>query len=256
MSSLIPFQFGAAAIRVVEIDGEPWFVGKDVAAALGYADTTNALKQHCRGVAKHHPILDSLGRTQEARVLNEANVLRLIVNSNLPAAEKFEAWVFEEVLPTIRRTGSYSHGAPKAIPREAGLTSKIRAIEMVSRMVAAIPGVRENDLLTVKLDMIERETGLPATEFRKALPSVDAAEVRTLNATAIGVELGVSAIKANQMMEVLGLQTREGRGWVLTEVGRVHAKVVPFTRNGHTGTDIQWFESVLDFILESERGAA
>jgi phage anti-repressor protein len=147
-------------------------------------------------------------------------------------------------------------GVPKAVSRGVSLTSTIRAIELVSRMVGAMPGVREDDLLTVKLDMIERETGLPATEFRKALPSVEARAIKTLNATAIGTELGVSAIKANQIMESAGLQTHDGKGWRLTEIGTAHAKVVPFTRNGHTGTDIQWFESVLDFILQAERGAA
>ena len=92
MSSITPFKFQESVeVRTVTDDGgEVLFVGKDVAAALGYADHTNAMKQHCRGVVKHHPILDSLGRTQEARVLTEADVLRLIVNSKLPAAEAFE----------------------------------------------------------------------------------------------------------------------------------------------------------------------
>lgn len=136
MSSLIPFQFGNAPIRVVEIDGEPWFVGKDVATALGYADPTTAIRSHCRGVPKLHPIADSLGRTQEARVLNEANVLRLIVNSSLPAAEKFEAWVFEEVLPQIRRTGAYS---PAAIPRASYVSDACTILESVSRSLNLAP---------------------------------------------------------------------------------------------------------------------
>jgi prophage antirepressor-like protein len=63
---------------------------------------------HCRGVAKRYPISDSLGRTQEVRVLGEPDVLRLIVNCSLPAAQEFERLVFEEILPTIRKTGSYS----------------------------------------------------------------------------------------------------------------------------------------------------
>jgi anti-repressor protein len=113
MSALIPFTFDGETVRVVEIDGEPHFVGKDVAERLGYADPTNAMKQHCRGVVKRHPIVDALGRAQEARVLSEPDVLRLIVGSKLPAAERFERWIFEDVLPTIRRTGSY---APRPTP--------------------------------------------------------------------------------------------------------------------------------------------
>lgn len=107
MNQLTPFAFDSHAIRVVNLDGATWFVGKDVALALGYADPTNAIKQHCRGVVKHHPILDALGRTQEARLLTEPDVFRLIVGSRLPAAERFEQWVFEEVLPTLRRTGQW-----------------------------------------------------------------------------------------------------------------------------------------------------
>lgn len=118
MNQIIPFMFKdtTAVIRVVEIDGEPWFVGKDIAEALGYADPTNAMKQHCRGVVKRHPIVDALGRTQEARVLAEPDVLRLIVGSRLPEAERFERWVFEEVLPAIRRTGQYGAPAPAVDP--------------------------------------------------------------------------------------------------------------------------------------------
>lgn len=104
---IIPFNFANHEVRVVTIDGEPHFVAKDVAVALGYADTINAIKTHCRGVAKHHPILDALGRTQQARVIGEADVMRLIVSSKLPAAVEFERRVFEDILPTIRKTGSY-----------------------------------------------------------------------------------------------------------------------------------------------------
>jgi anti-repressor protein len=87
----------------VTVDGASHFVGKDVADRLGYADPTTAIRSHCRGVQKLHPILDSLGRKQEVRVLAEPDVLRLIVGSRLPAAERFERWVFEEVLPAIRK---------------------------------------------------------------------------------------------------------------------------------------------------------
>lgn len=134
MSSITPFKFqDSVEVRTVTDDsGEVLFVGKDVAAALGYADHTNAMKQHCRGVVKHHPILDSLGRTQEARVLTEADVLRLIVNSKLPAAEAFERWVFEEVLPSIRKTGSYT--APSAPPGNK-MAQELEALEVLARFL-------------------------------------------------------------------------------------------------------------------------
>lgn len=111
---LTPFQFEANTVRTCTAeDGTPLFCGKDVAAALGYSDTVNALKQHCRGVVNHHPIVDALGRVQQARFIAEPDLYRLISGSKLPAALQFEQWVFGTVLPQIRRTGSYGVAAPK-----------------------------------------------------------------------------------------------------------------------------------------------
>lgn len=91
-----------------EDDSRILFCGKDVATALGYRDTVNALKVHCKedGVVIHH-LTDSLGRKQSAKFISEGNLYRLITHSRLPSAEKFESWIFDEVLPTIRRTGGY-----------------------------------------------------------------------------------------------------------------------------------------------------
>ncbi len=104
--SLIPFSFEGTAVRAVVIGGEPHLVGKDVCDRLGYANSADAMTKHCKGVANRYP-LQTTGGVQELRILGEADVLRLIVASRLPAAERFERWVFEDVLPTIRRTGGY-----------------------------------------------------------------------------------------------------------------------------------------------------
>ena len=106
MSNITPFQFEGANIRAMDIDGEPWFVGKDVAEVLGYVRPNDAMQQHCKGAVKRRP-LQTAGGMQELRVISEPDMLRLIVNSQLPAAERFERWVFEDVLPSIRKTGSY-----------------------------------------------------------------------------------------------------------------------------------------------------
>ncbi|KXU38636.1 hypothetical protein AXE65_12710 [Ventosimonas gracilis] len=87
--NIIPFKTDDFSIRVIEIQGEPWFVGKDIAEALGYSDTVNAIKLHCKGVVKHHP-LQTKGGMQKVRLINEPDLFRLIVNSQLPAAEQFE----------------------------------------------------------------------------------------------------------------------------------------------------------------------
>lgn len=110
-SAPVVFHFVSQSIRVVVIDEVPWFVAKDVAEALGYANPTDAITRHCKGVVKRYP-LSTPGGIQEVRILSEPNVYRLVAGSNLPQAEKFEAWLFEEVLPAIRQTGRYEIPAP------------------------------------------------------------------------------------------------------------------------------------------------
>jgi prophage antirepressor-like protein len=94
-------------IRTVEIDGQLWFVGTDVAKTLGYAKPGNAITAHCRtkGTLKQGILTD--GGIQQMTLINEPNVYRLIVRSQLESAEKFEAWLFEEVIPAIRKKGFY-----------------------------------------------------------------------------------------------------------------------------------------------------
>ena len=92
-NEITQFNYGALRVRTVMIDGEPWFVAKDVAVALGYGDTVNAIKRHCRGVAKQHPIADRLGRMQNVRVIREPDIYRMVMGSNLESAEQFEEWV-------------------------------------------------------------------------------------------------------------------------------------------------------------------
>lgn len=94
-------------LGVLEIEGKPYFPAKAAAKILGYKDTTNAIKQHCKGVVKHH--LPTKGGVQTLNFIPEGDLYRLITHSKLPAAERFEKWVFDEVLPTIRRTGGYGN---------------------------------------------------------------------------------------------------------------------------------------------------
>lgn len=96
-------------VRTMEINGEPWFVGKDVASALGYAKPRNAIATHVdEEDKKDAPIRGDLGGTQEMTIINESGVYALIFGSKLPNAKKFKHWVTSEILPTIRKTGSYS----------------------------------------------------------------------------------------------------------------------------------------------------
>lgn len=106
MTALDIFQYDDQQVRTVIIDGEPWFVARDVAQILGYVNVNAAVAAHCKGVANHYPLATG-GGVQQVRVLSEADMLRLIVNSNLESAQAFERHVFEVILPAIRKTGSY-----------------------------------------------------------------------------------------------------------------------------------------------------
>lgn len=94
-------------IRTIEIDGEIWFVAATVAKILGYKRPSDAIRQHCKekGTVKHR--IPTGGGVQDVLLINEPNVYRLIVKSSLPSAERFETWLFEEVIPTIRKKGGY-----------------------------------------------------------------------------------------------------------------------------------------------------
>lgn len=109
MSNLITLNFQHSdTVRIfLDENGTPLFVAKDVAKTLGYANTKDAIARHCKGVAKHHP-LPTQGGTQVVRVIYEPDVYRLIFGSKLQSATQFQDWVFNEVLPSIRKTGTYT----------------------------------------------------------------------------------------------------------------------------------------------------
>lgn len=154
MSNIIPFLFNAQGktheVRAVVIDGEDCFVGNDICSVLGYANHSDAISKHCRGVAKRYPILDNLGRMQETRVLTEGDVLRLIVKSTLPAAIEFERWVFEEVLPTIRKTGSYRVDTPSV--DQSRLNGALAIAECYTRLLRPAPSSQVAMLANIAKD--------------------------------------------------------------------------------------------------------
>lgn len=95
-------------VRTVEIDRKPYFVANDVARALGYKRPADAVTAHCKGSVKHRYLTD--GGEQELKVIPEGDIYRLTVRSKLPSAERFERWVFDEVIPSIRKNGGYIAG--------------------------------------------------------------------------------------------------------------------------------------------------
>lgn len=106
-TNLQTWSYENSEIRTVEKDGEPWFVGKDVAAVLGYTDTVNAIKRHVDSEDKAGCQIATQFGIKETTILNESGLYSLILSSKLPNAKKFKRWVTSEVLPSIRKHGAY-----------------------------------------------------------------------------------------------------------------------------------------------------
>lgn len=122
------FNFHNSPVRTItDPKGEIWFCGTDVCNILGYQNSRKALQDHCKeaGVTKRYTPTTS--GNQEITFINEPNLYRLIIKSRKPEAERFEAWVFEEVLPQIRKTGSYSQNTHEIRPLE--ITLKVQMLD-------------------------------------------------------------------------------------------------------------------------------
>ena len=136
--NLVHPEFGE--LRTVEIDGEPWFVGKDVAAALGYTKERNALDKHVdKDDALKRGVTDSMGRTQQMTIINESGLYSLILSSKLPSAKEFKHWVTAEVLPSIRKNGAYIRNQENMTPAEIvarGLIAAQKIIEERDKEIA------------------------------------------------------------------------------------------------------------------------
>lgn len=154
------YDFGE--IRTLEENGQVLFCGSDIAKALGYTNPQKALRDHCKedGVT-FRSVIDSVGRTQQAKFINEGNLYRLIVNSKLPTAEKFEHWVFDEVIPTIHKHGAYM--TPKTL--EAAILNP----DTIIKIATALKEEKEKNQHLLK--RIEEDK--PMVLFAKAVETSD-----------------------------------------------------------------------------------
>lgn len=133
-------------IRTVEIDGKPYFVANDVAKALGYVETAKAIRTHCKGVSEMD--IPSNGGIQCMKVIPEGDIYRLIVRSKLPSAEKFERWVFDEVIPSIRKNGGYILGQETLSDEEL----MAKAILVAKKKIAERDKIIEKQRLKIEAD--------------------------------------------------------------------------------------------------------
>jgi len=255
MSQIIPFQFDTISIRTVEIDGEPWFVGKDITDALGYANPSKAMGDHCKGVTNRYPIPDARGRTQDTRILAEADVLRLIVNSSLPTAERFERWVFEEVLPTIRRTGGYSR---QAVPASSFVGDGCTIIEAAGRALN-LPASEVLGMFQKLACMAGHGNLLPA--YAVDAPGAQGGSSEPTDSLRSLLHIhrtGLSATKVYPMLERAGLAEHRSRAsskggekryWCLTEAGMAFGKNLTSPANNRE-TQPHFYVSQFPLLLE------
>lgn len=136
-------QFGS--LRTYEEDGQILFCGKDVAKALGYKRTADAISNHCKGSVKRRP-LQTAGGIQEFVFITEPDLYRLITHSKLQTAERFERWVFEEVLPAIRRTGGYMVASQDETPEQIMARAVLVAQDTIERQKKQIDELKPKAL--------------------------------------------------------------------------------------------------------------
>ena len=211
-------------IRAIEKDGEPWFVGKDVAVALGYKDTVNALKAHVDEEDKMGWRITTPSRgEQNATIINESGLYSLVLCSKLPQAKVFKHWVTAEVLPSIRRHGAYAT-APTI---EKIIASPEFGIALLKNLQQEQNMRREAEQRVRKLQPLADYTALIL-----ACPE-------TVSVSQVAQDYGMSAVAFNRILNRAGIQYSVGGQWVLYAAYKNRGLVQSYTFNyRHTdGTD-------------------
>lgn len=191
-------QFGD--LEILTIEGKQWFPATEVAMTLGYSNPRDAISRHVkrRGVV-NHDVIDSLGRKQNKKFIDEGNLYRLISRSKLPQAEQFEEWVFDEVLPAIRKHGIYA--------TDNVIEQTLKDPDYIITVLTEYKKEKEQNLL------LQQEIG----ELKPKADYVDEIlkSTGTLATTQIAADYGISAQKLNKLLHEARLQRKVNKQWVL-----------------------------------------
>lgn len=230
-------QFGQVRIAMNE-SNEPLFCAKDVATALGYSDTADAIQRHCKSGKKvFHPHDNGVGGVNLVYI-PEKDVYRLIMRSNLPDAEMFQDWVCDEVLPSIRKHGAYS-----LIPR-----SFAEALRLAADQQEQIE--EQQRLINVKSVQIE-ELKPKATYYDEVLKSKNA-----MNITTIAKDYGMSGKAMNAKLHQLGIQYKTNDAWLpyqkYASQGYTKTETVPIkeSKTGRVSINTKWTQKGRLFLYE------
>ena len=185
----------------MEINGEPWLVGKDVAAALGYQNPQRAIRDHVDEEDKGVTEMVTPGGKQSVPIINESGLYSLVLSSKLPGAKKFRRWVTSEVLPSIRKTGHYTAKPMTDYQMES---IRVRKAQLLERLAKEYDGTYRQVLQAHATKELTGEYLLP-------LPYIGE---KTYSAQEIGEKLGISANKVGMLANRNHLETKQYGAWV------------------------------------------
>lgn len=258
MAAITLFNFEGSQVRVsIDEKGEPWFIAKDVAEVLGCAwcgTTVEHVPARWKGVRS----VITPGGTQSLLTLSESGLNFFVMRSDKPKALPFQEWLAGEVLPSIRKTGSYTRDsipAPQPSILSAAAEERATIIEVCSFIQKLVPGIRPEMMAACTLRALKASNLIQASameEIRNAI-SVDWDKAPSLTPTEIGQKLGgVKPTLVNKMLESRGLQKKSGKKWEPTEDGKAYAGAVSYQaeHSDHKGVQLKWAPEVVDVLMQ------
>lgn len=196
-------------IRIIEVDGNPWFMGKDIASILNYTNTAKAIRDHVDEIDKLRERIVLSGQNREVIFINESGLYSLILSSKLPSAKEFKRWVTSEVLPSIRKTSSYT------IKKEVPTDYELRELAVRERE-AKISEAQLWEKLGVGCNETFQQickTYAMNTLAEKEIVELPVVSQKTYTATEIGDILGISANRVGKLTNKYGLKTSMYGQW-------------------------------------------
>ena len=196
-------EFGELGVLIM--GGKEYFPASKCASILGYTNPRDAVSRHCRGVVKHD-IIDNLARKQEMNFIPEGDLYRLIIRSNLPKAEQFERWVFDEVLPSIRKYGLYTTDTLL----DDIINNPDLGIRLFTEYKEAKERAKKLALENAKHKQIIGELQPKASYYDLILQNKSLVPI-----TKIAKDYGMSGRAMNKLLHELGVQYKMGNTWLL-----------------------------------------